>query len=191
MAIATIPYQKIVLAKGQDLDIQLRVLAPETVTLDAPAITGATTLTVKPLQDAIANADKLLFGKNTVVVVGASAAAGTTSLTVTALGGPLSAGEVGQKIRDLTSYTLVFEASKTKDQATPTITKTTVGSGGVTIATQTGDDRGKVTVSLLAADTSGAGVEATTYYWTLWKRDAATMRPIAEGDMLIAEKGFL
>lgn len=178
--------QKLELAKGQDWTLRLRILAPERVELAANAIAGATALTLKPLGAARANGDKLLFGENTVVTLSAGAAAGAISLAVSALPGPLNSGDRGQLIRDLTGFTIGFEALTAGGDATPVISKTGVD---VTLANQTGDDRGFVEIAGVAADT--ASLALGHYYAAAWRRNSGSSRPLAEFGLVISAKGFL
>lgn len=183
MTIDTLPQQRLDIAKGQDCTLQVRVLAPETVVLNADALAGASTLTIRPLDYALASGDKLLFGKSTVVTLSGAAAAGVTSLSVSAIAGPLRAGDAGQKIRDLTGYAITLEVLSNRSDATPHISRS------CNVLTQTGDDRGHVQFVLVEADTSS--LEAKSYYWTAWRRNAGSMRPQAEGTLVLSERGFL
>lgn len=180
--------------KGQDCTLEVRVFAgtgradnsPVRAVLDADALNAATSLTVKALDDALSNGDKLLFGKNTVVTLGAAAAAGVTALTVTAIPGPLKTGDVGRKLQDLTNYTIVVEVLEKRGDATPQISLT---GAAITLPAQTGDDRGKVQAALVAADTSA--LAAKTYFASVWRRNAGTSRRLAELDIRLVESGFL
>lgn len=186
MVAETLPPQTVEIAKAQDWTLQFRVLAPEKVTLDAPALASAIALTIKPLETALSNGDKLLFGKNTVVTLGAAAAAGVTSLTVSAIAGPLQQGDVGQKIRDLTGYTIEMEVLENAGDATPLISLT---GADITLHTQTAEERGLVDVAGVAADTSS--LTPGDYAWALWRRNSGTTRPLATGTFKLYEAGFL
>lgn len=174
------------IAIGQDASIVFRVLAPEKVELASNAAAAATSLSVKPLRDALSSGDKLLFGENTVVTLSAGASAGAITVAVDAIPGTLQSGEKGQKIRDLTSVTLEFEVVENGGDATPVIAN---GDVTITPATQTGVDRGKVTVFI--ADTVTATLEAKSYLYSLWNRTANNYRPVAYGTFEARELGFL
>ena len=182
------------IAKAQDFTIEVRVLEGSgrlggqavSVRVAADAAAGATTLVVSPLDDALANGDKLLYGINHVVSLGADAAAGATSLTVSALSAPLRLGDIGRKLRDLTGYTIEFEMLKRGADATPLISKT---GGSITIPSQAGADRGKVQVACVSTDT--VNIAPGQYYGALWRRNAGSSRPLAEMDVTISAKGFL
>jgi len=184
--ITTIPNEPIRVAKGQDATIRRRVRAIEWAQLTADAASGATTLNVKPLAYALASGAKLLFGENYVITLSAAADAGDVALTVTAIDGPLKTGDYGQMVRDLTGYTIVIEVLSNRGDATPVIT---LSGADVTLATQTGVDRGIVDLALVAADT--ASLDAGVYFWSMWKTDAGTTRPLAEGEFEIVEMGRL
>lgn len=176
----------LLLAKGQDWMLELRVMASERVQLAAPALAGATSLTIYPLEDALATGDKLLFDVNTVITLSAPATPGTTTLAVSAIPGPLRQGAVGQKMQDLTGYSIEFEALHSRGDTTAVITKS---GASVTILPQGGDDRGKVQIDGVAADT--ANLEPKTYFAAVWRRNAGSARPLAEGDLILREAGFL
>jgi len=184
--ITDVPFTHLRKAIGDETPFELRVRAPEWCQLTADAAAAATSLAVRPLPHALASGDKLIFGENTVVTLSGAAAAGVVALPVSATPGPLSAGDVGQKLRDLTGFTLVFEALSNRGDATPLIT---ISGDDVTIATQTGIERGKVQFTCLAAKT--ASLSPSTLYWSIWRRNVGSARPEAEGDLEIYEAGGL
>lgn len=188
------PREEIVIRKNQDGFIDLRVLvgegngeSPETVTLTGDALTGATTLNVKPLDYALSSGDKLLFDKNTVVTLSAAADAGVVALAVTALGGPLGQGKDGYKIRDLTGFEIAMEILEEKGDATALIS---INGADVTILTQSGVDRGRAQLAFQAIDTS-ALVNESRLYGAIWRTNSGSARPIKEVDIRIDEAGFL
>lgn len=174
-----IPHNDIEAAVGQDLTIQVRVLAPEKVRLIDPALVGATSLNVDPIEDALSNGEKLLFRKNIEVTLAADAAAGSTSLTVVAITSPLQSGLIGQKIRDITGYTISLEVLATPADATALVSK------DFTLVTPTS---GIAQASILAADIDD--LTPASYYWTAWRTNTGSKRPLIEGDFILAEKGF-
>lgn len=155
--------------------------------LAADALAGATTLTVRPLEDDLASGDMLLFGKNTVVTLSGAAAAGTTTIAVNAIPGLLRSGEVGKKLQDLTGFTVEAEVLANRGDAAPIISKT---GGSVTLLNQAqASGRGRVQIALAAADTSGQ--IAGSYYGSVWRRNVGSARQEAEFDFRIVEAGFL
>jgi hypothetical protein len=185
MPVNETPVTCVRIAKTQDVTVQIRVRSHEWAQLTAAAIAGATALSVRPLEYALASGAKLLFGGN-VVTLSASAAAGDVSLAVTAISGPLKAGDEGQLLRDLTGYSIEMEVLSNRGDATPIIS---LSGSAVTLATQSGVDRGKVDIALVAANTTN--VAAGMYYWAAWRRNSGSTRPLAEGDFELVEKGFL
>jgi len=182
------------ITKGQDWTIEARIFTASgrgpddlvKVRLTAAAAASATALTVVPLDDALASGDKLLFGENTIVTLSNAAAAGVTTVPVNAIPGPLSAGDVGKKLQDLTSYTIAMEILENRADATPVISKT---GASITLATQTGDDRGKVQATGVAADTTSLAVGR--FFGAFWRTNAGTSRPLAEFDVSLIARGFL
>lgn len=175
------------IAKGQDWPLEITVFGPEAaLKLAADAAASATSLTVEADHPALSDGDKFLFGANVVVTVDGAVSAGTRTVAVDALAGPLQRGETGKLLRDLTGYTIEFEALTHAGDATPAISKT---GADILILTQTGDNRGKVQVVGEAADTSS--LAAGEYAWFLWRRDSGSKRPIARGTLTIEEAGFL
>lgn len=175
------------IAKGQDWPLELRIFGVEkSIKVAADAATGATTLVVESDHPALSTGDKLLVGRNVVVTVGADAAAGVQSVTVSAISGPLARGDRGRLLRDLTGWTIEFEALAAAADATPVISKS---GATVTVLSQVGDSRGLVLISGLAADT--ASVTPGEYAWFAWRRDAGYTRPIARGSLTVEAQGFL
>lgn len=179
------PYE---IVRGQDAVLECRVMSHETVRLNSDAATGATTLNINPLDYALASGDKLLFGESTVVTLSGVAAAGVVAVPVTALAGPLRSGDLGQKIRDLTSFMIEYELLAQRGDATPLIAPADVT---VSILTQTGDDRGKVQVSIPAAKTLANILDAGSLFDAYWKTDAGSKRPLAYGTVKAVEAGSL
>lgn len=181
------PPQNFAIAKGQDWPLEIRVFGPEkSLKLTADAAAAGTSLTVNPDHPALSDGDKFLFGEHVVVTVDGNVAAGTRTVTVDALAGPLQSGEVGRLLRDLTGWTVEMEVLARAGDALPVISKT---GGDVLILTQSGADRGKLQISGSAADTED--VDAGEYTWFVWRRDSGEQRPIARGLLRIEEAGFL
>lgn len=180
------------IAKGQDYTIKVRVLAgdgrgePIKIRLTAPAASGATSLTIRGDHPAIASGDKFLFGEEMVVSASATCAAGVQTLSVTAIAAPLRQGDELAKIQDLTGATIAMEILTRRGDATALIAKS---GGSITIATQTGDDRGFVSIAGVAADT--ASMDPGSYYGAVWRSNSGSARPLCEFTLQLREAGFL
>jgi hypothetical protein len=179
------------LAIGQDFSRELRILALDgagrrvSVTLAADAAAGATSLTVKPDHPALASGDKLLLGANVIVTLSATCDVGTTSMAVTATPAALNTGQQLAKVQDLTGFTVQAEALASRGDATPVIASADIT---VTLATQTGNDRGKLTLAVAAAVT--AALDAAALYLAVWRRDSGSKRLLYEASLRIQDAGF-
>jgi hypothetical protein len=186
MRFERVPNVEFEIAKGQTWAYEFRVLAPEAVQLSADVGIGEDALPVLALDDALASGDKLLFGENTVVTLDGAAAAGAESVPVATTTVRLRKGDVGRKIRDLTGFDEQFEVLTQSGDATPVIADAALT---VTPATQSGDDRGKVTVSGAPGTTTSLGVGS--YFGALWNRESSEERPQATASIKLVAKGFL
>jgi hypothetical protein len=189
-------------AIGQDFTIEHRIRAgdghgkPIKVTLTANALAGATSLSIKPDHPALASGDKLLLGEDAIVTLSGACAAGVSTLAVTATDSPFQQGDELVKIQDLTGYSIKLEVLTRRGDATPYIADT---SFTVTLATQSGSDRGKcqsaclaaVTTALQAAAVALGQSAAGSYYAALWRRDSGSTRPLDEFTLKLVEAGFL
>ena len=183
MVVERIPSTTIEIAQGQDWTVEYRILAPETVQLAADAADGATTLSILPLQRDLSNGDKLLFGDGArIVTLGAAASAGDVTLTVSAINGPLYRTDKGQKIRDITGWTIEWELLKEAGDATPEI-----ATGDVTINITSGTE-GVVQVTVPDEDTEDLEVDRA-YVATLWRKDDGSERPLAYSTVYLRARG--
>lgn len=179
-------------AIGSDWTIEHRIRAgdghgkPIKVTLTANAVAGATSLSIRPDHPALSSGDKLLFGEDVIVTLSSGCAVGITTLAVTATDCVLNQGDELAKLADLTGYTVALEVLTRRGDATPYIADT---SFTVTLATQSGADRGKVQVAALAAVT--ASLVAGSYFAALWRRDSGQKRLLDEFTLKLVEAGFL
>lgn len=182
-------------AKEQDFTFEVLVLAGTGdplnpyfgCTLNADALLGATTLVVKALPYGLTNGDMLLFDNGLVVTVGADALAGAGSLTVSAIGAALRSQQVANKLQDLTGYTIQCEVLTHAGDATPLIT---YSGGAVVIPSQSATTgRGRVQISGVVADTTS--IAAGEYFGAVWRRNAASARPLKTFRFTIVEKGFI
>lgn len=180
------------IVKGTDWGLEVRVMAGDghgkpirlTVAHDAPI--GSGSLTVKPDHPALASGDKLLLGEDVVLTLDGACAAGSPTLPVEDTAIAIDSGAVLAKIQDISAYTMQAEALASRGDATPVIA---AGSFTVTPATQTGADRGKVTVTCAAAVT--ALLTVGSYYLALWRQDSGNKRPVYEATLRVTEAGFL
>lgn len=179
------------IAKGQDAVIEIIVRAGwdegevESVRLSAYAAAAATSLSIEPLKYALDSGDMLMFPGNLVATLGDAGAIGATTLTVTALPGPIRQGVVGEKLRDLTGYTIALEILNSAEDTTPALTQ--IAGTNQTQSAITG--RGRVQFAIAAA-ASGAA-EARRYYAAARKTDSGSVRPQWEGEVEIYAGGFL
>lgn len=90
---------------GDDKTLVFHVVTGPEIQTTAAAATGATSLLVRPLEEAIADEAKVRFG-NLVVTLSAAAKVGDTSLAVDAIDGSIGRGERGRKVQDLTGFTV-------------------------------------------------------------------------------------
>lgn len=178
--------------KGQDFAVEYRIRAgdghgqPIRVTLTADAALGSTSLNIKPDHPAFAIGDKLLYGQDVVITLSATCDAGDPTMEVTATLHPLETGAQLEKLVDLTAYNLkAVVLEKRGDVAADALIPDTAFT--VTLATQSGVDRGKVMVSALAAAT--ASKAAGSYYGSFWRRDSGNTRPLAEFTFKLVEAG--
>lgn len=177
------------IAKGQDVTREITVIAywdddePISIKLSAAASSGATSLSIERLKYALTNGDMLIFDGNLVVTLGADAAIGAASLTVSAIDGAIRAGEVGKKLQDLTSYTISLEISDTAADATPEITK----SGSLQTQSAT-DGRGRVQFTIAAADTSS--LTSKQYAAAAWRTNSGSARPLWRGSVEVYDANF-
>lgn len=182
------PEQTIRVAKGSDWTRNFRVFDGAQIVLSADAATGATTLTLAPDHPAIANGDKILFGENIIVTTSGASAVGSTSLSVTALTGPLKAKAVGRRIvKDLSTYDLEFRVLTNRGDSTALLE----------IQGTSDDDTSDpnspyVDVGLVTGDEANfASVDAGTYFWTLWDATEGGEKPLAQGPFILEEAGYV
>lgn len=171
-------------AKGQDWAVEYRIRAgdghgkPITVTLDADASEGDSSLTIKPDHPSLSDGDVLLFGEDTLVVLADDCAAGEKTLTVAATPCSFDRGNELAKLVDLTGYAIkAVVLSKLGSSGTEIIAADDID---VTIPAQTGENYGKVVISGVAADT--AEQRAGSYPGALWRTDSGETRPLDGGD---------
>lgn len=182
-------------AKEQDFTFEVLVLSgtgdPDFpyygCILNADALLGATSLVIKPLAYALSNGDMLRFDNGLVVTLGADAAAGVTSLTVTAIGAALRSQQVANKLQDLTGFTIQCKVYRRAGDTTALITYS--GASVVLLTQGSASGRGRVQISGLVADTSA--IAAGNYFGAVWRRNSGTMRPLKTFEFRLSEKGFI
>lgn len=182
-----LPPLNFTLAKGQDWPLEITIFGPEkSIRLSGTAADGATDLFVEADHPALDNGDKFRFGEYITVTLTNDVDAGDRHIPVSALAGPIEAGETGELLRDLTGYTIQLEALEDGADAAPVFTKS---GADVVIPSQAGADRGKVQIAGAAAD--WASSEPGAYPFWAWRRDSGQKRPIARGTINLEAQGFL
>jgi hypothetical protein len=126
-------------------------------------------------------------GKPIVAVLTADAVLGATSIDIKPDHPAFASGD-----KFLFGQDVVLTLSSTCDAGDPTmpVTATTQALDAVftvTLATQSAADRGKVTISALAAST--VSKTAGVYYGALWRRDSGNTRPLSEFTFKLDEAG--
>lgn len=162
---------------GRDAVLEFRVSSGEDVEVAQSFLLAATSITVKPLLEAIANGAKVRFG-NLVVTLSADAAVGATTLAVTATAGGAQSGTKGKKCENITgqAYEFVIRETAAGDVI---LSKSTVS--GIVLSAPT---EGVYQVTLARADTiSGSSIliDPAEYYYTTGRTDAGFRIPVAEG----------
>jgi hypothetical protein len=182
-----IPWQPITVAKGEAFTRYVRILGPERVRLATDAAAGATTLLIKPDHPSIGNGEKLLAGDNIIVTLTEACPAGDTSLVVSAIVGPVSAGSYLQRIvKDLSGYTVSVEIVANRGDATPVLTI------APTVTDDT-EDPAAIKSDVLVISTTAAQMAFGPghYAWFAWRTNAGSERPIANGSFTVEEKARL
>lgn len=182
-----IPWETITVAKGESFTRYVRVLGPERVQLIADAAASATILTVKADHPSLASGDKLLFGTNIILTLTEACLAGDTSLVVTAIVGPLSAGSYLQRIvKDLSGYTVSVEVVERRGDVTPLLTLTP------TVTDDTEDPGGTKSDVLVIAGTAAQVIFGPgNYAFFGWRTNSGSERPIVNGNFNVEEKARL
>lgn len=180
-----LPPQNFEVAKGEDWPIEIRVFGEKSVKLAGDAVAGATSLFLHWDHPAMSDGDKLLFGDHVVVTLDEDLAAGATTADVVALAGPLRSGLEGHELRDLTGYDIEMEILEAAGDETPLVSKT---DADVTLADQTGDDRGKVLIDGEADDI--ASLVARSYPWFAWRRGDGVNKRLCGGILTVTDAGF-
>lgn len=150
---------------------------------------GVTSITIDRLGYTLSSGDMLQVvttkGDGPVFTLGAGAAIGATSLTVTATPGPIKAGEVMRKLSDITGYTLEMRILAAAGDLVPIIPVVNLP---VTIADQTViATRGIANVAVDSTDTSG--LTGGPFFGVLWRTDASNKRSLWEGAVNIVDAG--
>lgn len=162
---------------GEDRVFRFYVVTGEKVKASALAANGATSISVDPLKEALANGDKVRFNggvAGVVATLSAAAAIGATVLTVAALSGAVQKGEAGYKVQVITGWTLQWVLRTTPEAAAATLTVVPTINSGVD-----GDCQVAVT------DTDTLALPPATYFHTLRRSDAGNEVVLAYGDAVL------
>jgi hypothetical protein len=174
-------------AKGQDWTARVRILADEFVVLSREVLDGETSLPVKELAYAFANGDKLLFGRNRIVTVTATAVPGDTSITIAALNGGLARGAVGTLISAIAGADIEMEVSIDRNDVTEIIAyQGTV----IDDALDQHATKSKL-VEFVGIPADFVGDADGNYYFAIWRRNVSNIRPILDGDFNIISRNFI
>lgn len=170
---------------GEDYPINFRVYSFERIRLALPAAALATTLTVDPLRSALSSGDKIYFARaGFTVTLSGAATAGQTSLSVTAIAGPLNITDDGRKVKDISAMTLeyVFETLPT-----PTAAGTTILTKTPDLVNDPADPGGTPSklakVTILAADL--ASQDAGNFFHRLRQTDSGSLGTLARGGVIL------
>lgn len=114
------------LFRAEPFIIWFRVLSDEIVRLSRPAEAGATTLYISPLTKALSTGHRVFFqSPGFSVKLTGNAPVGSTTLTISALAGPLAASIYGKRQLDAAALSLSWTLEKKQPQATTVLlTKT-------------------------------------------------------------------
>lgn len=181
---------KIEVARGQNWRVKLRILSPEKLTISEQSIDGAVTLSVKPLQDAWSNGQKIIFDTNRIITLTADAFPGDETITVSAVNGILLDGVIGQRIAAITGMAIKLQVLETPTD----ITSEALITKDATIIDDASDPatpKAKLAqFDGVPADTED--LEGVKHYFP-WRRDADNWHPIenADDDFIIVSKGFI
>lgn len=133
---------------GEDRTLRFYITKGQPIVMGAKAPEGATSLTVEPLKEALANGTKVRFPGDVVVTLSAAAGVGATSLSTSAISGTLYQGQVGRVISDVTNWTFEWVLRDWSGGSSALITKNSAS--GVTIVDAT---NGVVDVTISDSDT--------------------------------------
>lgn len=168
---------------GDDNIFRFHAVTGSLVLIAADAIVGATALTVRPLDEALTSGQVLLFivdeperKRFVFVTLGANAAAGASSLTVTAITSALAVKQRGRRLQDVTGWTLEWVLRESAGFATAVLTKATP----TAISIAADPTHGQIDLTIVAADT--LALAPKRYYHTLRRTGSGTNKVIAEGE---------
>ncbi len=163
---------------GDDIVLDWYVETGPEIEVDAAAAAGATSITVKPLEETIASGAKVRIGlipgvtAGIVVTLTAEAKYGTTSLSVSATTGAFRQGQKGRRCQNVTGFTMAMSVTSppsTTDLLPKEVTAVTADEGHIR-ATLTDDD-------------TGTTLSARGYKYRTRRTDAGNERTMAEGTL--------
>lgn len=167
---------------GNDITLQFNIVTGDDIVVSADMISGATSISVQPLKSSLASSDRIRFG-NLTVTLSALAKVGDTSLTISAAGGSVREGVKGQKVSNITGWTISFmvKVNPNNADASAVISKTATISDG---------SNGVASVAILRADTiSGSTVlvPAANYYYALTRTDSGSNTLLVYGTLTMSQ----
>ncbi len=154
------------------------VTGAEVVVTDDTA-SGATSIPVQPLKEAINSSKKVRFLNGVIATLNSNAVLGATSLSVDATAGDIQRWETGQKVFDLTGKALRADFRRKADDAAA-LFSFTVGSG---ITIDNAAD-GELTVAITAAESTLFDDEGE-YMWDLWNIQSGEEEPLIVGEVKV------
>ncbi len=164
---------------GEDRTFEYRAVTGKAVEATAKAANGATSIAVKPLQEAIADTTVVRFPYGILATLTAAASVGDESIAVSALGGAIQKAAKGYQVQDITGWAIEWvlrEGPAGAEQFTKT-----VGSG-ITLTTPT-----EGVLSVAIADSDTLALDPKTYYYTLRRTDDANEVALAYGDAVLRQ----
>jgi hypothetical protein len=161
---------------GEDRTFTFRVVSFERVVTAAAIADGAVLMNVDPLEDTLASADRVRFGKNLVATLAEAGSVGETALDISAFAGVVGAGVTGYKVQNLTGFTMEW------------VLREAPGGGAalLTIAAAITDAaNGICTVTI--ADTDTENLAPGTLFHTLRRTNAGFESALALGDAVLQQ----
>jgi len=167
---------------GEDRTFTFRAVSFEQVVLAAALADAGVLITCNPLEDTLASADRIRFGKNLVATLAEAGALAETALDISAFAGGVAAGVTGYKVQNLTGFTLEWVLRERPGGAVALITKL---SSDVTQLEITDAANGICVVKLLDTDTEA--LAPGTYSYALRRTNAGFETVLAAGDAVLQQ----
>ena len=164
---------------GEDRTFEYQAVTGKVAEATATAANGATSISVKPLREAISSGAKVRFPDGILATLSAAASVGDESLTVSALAGAVQKGAKGYAVQDISAWTLEWVLREGPAGAVQ-ITKT-VGSG-ITLT-----DAANGVLQVAIADSDTLTMSPKTYFYTLRRTGDGNEVVLAFGDAVLRQ----